>query len=95
MDAILQALFFVWPFLHAIAALAVIIKAWLIFSNKGFDMPKLMISFFRIYSKRDIIIQAGKKRGSYMLINNLVNFYLYAWLFITATLFLIMGGMRS
>ena len=92
MDSILRALFLSWPYLHILAAIAIIIKAWFIFSNKGFDIPGFVFSFFKIYSKRDLFVQVRKKRATYMMVNNVANFYLYAWLFITATLFLISGS---
>jgi len=95
MDSILQLLFISWPYLHLLAAIALLIKAWFVFGNRGFDVPGFMLSFFRIYSRRDVQVQNKRKRAVYMQVNNLVNYYLYIWLFITATLLLISGGAHS
>ena len=92
MDVIIKALLVLWPFLHVLAAIAILVKAFLIFASRGFDLPKFVMSFFRIYNGSEIAIQAGKRRATYMIVNNVTNFYLYAWVFITVILFMITGS---
>ena len=89
MDQVINFLHQALPFLHILAAIAIIIKFVIVFNQKGLDVPAVMLSFFRIYSKDHVQMNSRKKRGQYMRLNNFINFYLYAWLFLTVLLFII------
>ncbi|WP_153797870.1 hypothetical protein [Foetidibacter luteolus] len=89
MDAIISLLLTLQPLLNGVAAIAVIIKILYVFNVRGFDVPVLMLSFFRIYHRRGH--SSSRKRQEYMLVNNCINIYLYFWLFVTAVLFIIQG----
>jgi len=90
MDAVILLLLTLQPLLNAVAAIAVIIKILYVFNVRGFDVPVLMLSFFRIYHRRGQRY-SSRKRQEYMLVNNCINIYLYVWLFVTAVLFIIQG----
>ena len=91
MDRIFQILYSIVPILHIIAACALIFKAIIVFRNKGFSVPAVMTSFFRIYSSSDMRMTSNEARQQYMKINNFINYYLYAWLFLTLVIIIVFG----
>ena len=89
MDEILYFLYNSMPVLHIAAALAFIVKLVLVFRIKGFNPPAAFTSFLRIYSKGDRIMTNNSSRQQYMKLNNLINYYLYAWALITLIMFIV------
>ena len=83
MDRFLEILYMAIPYLHLLAGLAVIIKAVIVFRNKGFNVPALFTSFFRIYSKSDFYMSSNQHRRQFMRMNNYLNYYIYGWLIAT------------
>lgn len=95
MDQVINLLHEALPFLHILAALAIIVKFVIVFDQKGLDVPAVMLSFFRIYSKDHLQMSSRKKRGQYMRLNNFINFYLYVWVFLTVLLFIIFHSSQN
>jgi len=89
MDQVINFLHEILPFLHILAAIAVVVKFVVVFDQKGFDVPAVMLSFFRIYSKDHLQMSSRKRRSQYMRLNNIINIYLYAWVFLTVLLFIV------
>ncbi|HWB25482.1 MAG TPA: hypothetical protein VG738_08370 [Chitinophagaceae bacterium] len=77
MDQILEILHLVMPALYILAGIAIIAKVFFVVSNKGFNLPAIIISFFRIYT-RDKFNTANVKRKNFMRANNYINYFLYA-----------------
>lgn len=89
LDWILAALDMVIPALHTLAVVLILLKMILVFQKKGFDMPALFLSFFRIYSKRDLYISDRNTRQRYMKVNNFINYYLYFWMLVTILILIV------
>jgi len=83
MDQVLEILRNIIPYLHVITAILVVVKAFFVFRNKGFNVPAVIGSFFRIYSQSDVQTSHNETRRQYMRINNFINYYLYFWVFVT------------
>ncbi len=77
------------PALHIVAGIALIIKMVIIFRTKGFDVPAVFVSFFRIYSKSEQYMTNNIARRQYMRMNNYINYYLYTWILITIIILLV------
>ena len=92
MDQVFEFLYSIRIGLHIIAGIAVIIKMFLVFGSKGFNLPAYVFSFFRLYSSSDKQISSNPSRQKYMKLNNIINYYLYVWLFITIILLLVYQG---
>ena len=89
MDQFLDFLFTITPTLHVLAAFLFVLKVIIVFRNKGFDLPAVIISFFRVYSDSDKYMTNNKARQQYMIINNYINYYIYVWALITLIVFII------
>jgi len=89
MNFIFEVLYHLLPYLHILAGIAMIFKMVMVFRNKGFDFPAYVISFFRVYTQSDKSMTNSISRKQYMKLNNLINFYLYSWAFITFIIFLV------
>ena len=92
-DSIIVALHQAMPYVYILCALAFIIKFILVVNSKGFDLPALFISFFKIYSKSQRNT-SSQRRKVFMKYNNFINYFLY----VAFTLFIILliiyqGGM--
>jgi len=85
MDSIFDVLHMVMPVLYVIAAIALLAKIVLVFYYKGFDLPALVISFFKVYSKSQRNTASDRRKG-FMRYNNWLNYYLY----LVVLLFLLM-----
>ena len=83
MDRLLEILRSIIPYLHALAIILVIVKTVLVFRAKGFNVPAVVGSFFRIYSQSDLQTSHNITRRQYMRTNNFINYYFYLWIFIT------------
>lgn len=68
-----------YPYLNILAAIIFVLKASVILRNRGFNLPAVLLSVFRIYSKSEINMTNNEARQKYMKINNVFNYYLYAW----------------
>lgn len=90
MDQIFEYLFSAMPFIHALAILAVLLKFILVIDKKGFSFVSIFVSFFRIYTHSDFVMTQQDSRKKYMRRNNIINCYLYAWLFLTIIMMLIL-----
>jgi len=91
MDFIFDLLHAAMPVLYVIGAIALLLKVILVFYYKGFDLPALVISLFKIYtpSKRNA---ASARRKSFMRYNNLINYYLYALLLLFLLMLIVFQG---
>jgi hypothetical protein len=89
MDSVIQIIHEAMPFFYVLAALAIIAKIVLVFSNKGFDLPALIISFFRLYGESEKKMTTNKRRINYMNFNNYINIYLYSFLLLFVIMLLI------
>jgi len=89
MDQFLEFLHNILPGLHVLAAIAFIVKMIIVFRNKGFNLPALFVSLFRIYSRSDKYMTNNKARQQYIVMNNYINYYLYIWAFITLIVFIV------
>ena len=89
MDRLLQLLHISIPVLNLITAGVVLFKFVLIFLNKGFDVPAVIASMFRIYSFSEFDMTSDGHRQTYMMINNFLNYYIYVWLFLAIVNFVI------
>jgi len=65
------------PFLLASILLVVLFKSYLISRMKGFDVAAILLSFFRLYNHDDRNVTTNKKRIVFMVLNNLMNYYVY------------------
>ena len=83
MDQALEILRNIIPYLHVITAILIIVKAIFVFRNKGFNVPAVIGSFFRIYSQSDVQTSHNEARRQYMRVNNFINYYLYLWIFLS------------
>ena len=83
MDSTLQLLDRIIPMLHILVLIAIILKTALIFLNKGFDIPAVFASFFRIYAKSEFAMTDNSSRQFYMKMNNILNYYCYVWIVLT------------
>lgn len=81
MDSTLEFLHSIIKVLHFLAAFAVILKCVIVFKSKGFNMPAVITSFFRIYTKSDFYMSSNQNRKQFMRTNNVINYYLWIWLF--------------
>ena len=79
----------VMPVLHALAIIALLLKIIIISQYKGFEIPYFLRSFFRMYNYIDKSNTSNEKRLRFMKINNLLNIYLYLWIFLTLVMFII------
>jgi len=89
MDRFLQFLESIMCYLHAITAVAILIKAVLAFRNRGGNIQAIVTSFFRIYSKSDFYMSGNQDRKRYMILNNVINCYIYSWIFLTIIFFVV------
>jgi hypothetical protein len=83
MDRMLQFLHGIIIYLHILAGIAIMVKTFFIFRTKGFDIPAVVTSFFRLYTKSDLIMSHNLARRQYMKLNNWINYYIYSWMLIT------------
>ncbi len=88
-DNLFEFLHTILPALHIVAGIALIIKMVIIFRTKGFDVPAVFVSFFRIYSKSEQYMTNNIARRQYMRMNNYINYYLYTWILITIIILLV------
>ena len=91
MDLIFDVLHAVMPVLYVIAAIALLAKIVLVFYYKGFDLPALIISFFKIYSKSQRNTASDRRKG-FMRYNNLLNYYLYTVLVLFFLMLIVFQG---
>jgi hypothetical protein len=89
MDSFFLFLQEILPVLLAIAGASILVKSFLVFKRKGMDMPAFVHSFFRIYDTHERHTAHRKENQIYMLLNNLINFYLYAIMFIFIVMLII------
>ena len=89
MDEILSFIHDILPFFHILALTIVLVKICWVINTKGFDFSAIIISFFRIYNEAELHSSSNKKRFKYMRFNNISNYYLYIWLFITLLIYVI------
>lgn len=82
-DWILEMIGAIILWLHILAIIAIIFKTILVFQNKGFNLPAVFSSFFRIYSHSDRAMTESVGRRRFMKWNNLVNYYIYTWIILT------------
>jgi hypothetical protein len=79
-DRLLELLrYAMYPYLNILAAIVFVIKASVVVRNRGLNLPAVFLSVFRIYSKSEMNMTNNEARQKYMKINNLFNYYLYAW----------------
>ncbi|QEC65829.1 hypothetical protein FRZ67_00370 [Panacibacter ginsenosidivorans] len=83
MDYSLEVLHNIIIYLHILTVIAIILKIVLVFRSKGFDVPAVVSSFFRVYTKSDLYMSNNQSRKQYMRLNNLINYYIYGWLLAT------------
>ena len=89
MDYFLQLLEYVMCYLHILTAVLILFKAILAFKNRGGNVPAIVTSFFRFYSRSDFYMSTNKDRKEYMLTNNVINIYVYVWVFLTVIFFVV------
>jgi len=77
------------PGFYVAAALAFILKIILVFNTKGFDLPALIISFFKLYGESQLNMTTNKKRFNYMKYNNYLNYFLYFFVLLFVIMLLI------
>jgi hypothetical protein len=82
MDSVIELIHELMPALCIIALLAFAFKTVLVFSYKGFDIPALIVSFFRLYGSAEKEMASQKKRVNYMKLNNYINYYFYIFSFL-------------
>lgn len=82
MEIVLNFIYSMMPFFHILAAILLILKVYLILNFRNFDLGYLLSSYFRFYQKRDLEIANSKNRKKFIVINNYVNYYTYAWVFL-------------
>jgi hypothetical protein len=87
MDRFLYFLESIMCYLHILTAVLIIAKAALAFKNRGGSFPAVVTSFFRIYSRSDFYMSSNQGRKQYMAINNAINYYIYAWIFLSIIFF--------
>ena len=92
MDSFFEFLYKILPALHVLAGIALITKMIIVFRKKGFNIPAVFVSFFRIYSKSERYMTNNTNRQQYMKVNNYINYYLYTWIFITVIILLVFHG---
>lgn len=78
-----------YPYLNILAAIVFLVKATVVFKNRGFNIPAVILSVFRLYSKSEMNMTNNETRQKYMKINNLLNYYLYGWALILLILLLV------
>ena len=88
-DSFLEFLYKILPVLHILAGIALIMKMIIIFRIKGFNVPAVFVSFFRIYSKGERYMTNNTARQQYMKMNNYLNYYFYIWMLITVIILLV------
>jgi len=86
MDQLIILIHEIMLLLYVASGLAIIIKIIMVINKKGFDLPSIIISFFRIYGKAERMHDRNKKRLKYMQYNNWLNYLIYT----TLVLFVIM-----
>jgi len=91
MDFVFQLLHQAMPVVYVLAALAFILKFILVIYNKGFDLPAVFISFFKVYSKSQRNTASLRRKG-FMKYNNLLNFVLYGCIILFLVLLIIYQG---
>lgn len=89
MDRFLHFLESIMCYLHILTAAMIILKAAMAFKNRGGNLPAVVTSFFRIYSKSDFYMSSNQSRKQYMVLNNAINYYLYTWLFLSIIFFVV------
>ncbi len=77
------------PFLLMSIGVAVMLKAYLIAKIKRFDLAEIFFSFFRLYNIDERSMSSNRKRIRFMRLNNLINYYVYGILGITALVYLV------
>ena len=88
-DSFFEFLYKILPALHVLAGIALLTKMIVVFRAKGFNIPAVFVSFFRIYSKSKRYMTNNISRQQYMRINNYINYYLYIWILITIIILLV------
>jgi len=83
MDYSLEVLHNIIIYLHILTVIVIILKFVIVIRNKGFDVPTVVSSFFRVYTKSDLYMSNNQARRQYMRLNNLINYYIYGWLLAT------------
>lgn len=92
MDQIFESLHAMMPVMYVLTALAIIAKIVLVIANKGVNVLAILGSFFRVYSKSQRLSTTNKKRKSYMVVNNYINYYIYIFILLFLLLLLIFQG---
>ncbi|HVX49734.1 MAG TPA: hypothetical protein VHB48_06225 [Chitinophagaceae bacterium] len=88
MDQVFELVHAVMPVLYIIAILAIIAKIVVVSLNKGFNLPAIIVSFFKIYGKSQLTSDRSARRKNYMRANNYLNYCIYT-VFILFVLMLI------
>ena len=86
MDQVVSFIHSLMPVLYILMAVAVILKIIMVINNRGFKVPVILASFFRIYKNREQTDTLNKKKRLYMKYSNLLNYFLHA----SVLLFLLM-----
>lgn len=89
MDRVLQLIHISFPVLNLIIAGIILLKGILIFLNRGFDVPAVIASIFRIYSFTELNMTSDHPRQTYMKVNNFLNYCIYVWVLIAIIHFVI------
>lgn len=89
MDRVLQLIHISIPVLNLITAGIILLKGILIFLNRGFDVPAVIASLFRIYSFSELNMTSDNPRQLYMKMNNILNYFVYCWMLIAIIHFVI------
>lgn len=89
MNVFFKFLYLSLPALHILAGMSMLMKMILVFRYKSISLPVYIISFFRVYSRTERETRNNVVWKRFMVMNNMINFYLYFWAFITIIIFLV------
>ena len=68
------------PLFNVLGAIALFLKALLIYNQRTKSVAAFVWSFMKFYRKRDLKSARSRKKIRYMVINNLLNIYFYLWM---------------
>ena len=82
MDSLFEAIHVLMPAFHILLVLTLILKIVLMTGFRNFDLPYLVLSYFRFYSESERQMGGNTWRKRYVTLNNYLNIYAYIWIFL-------------
>ena len=91
METFFEAINVLMPVFHILLALSLIVKIVLMSGFRNFDLPYLVLSYFRFYNEAERNMGGNISRRRFVTLNNYLNIYAYVWIFLCIVNLLFFG----